>query len=145
MFHQDSIQMGWAYPPVLHGGYEREYHESWGEHLSAYACTLVCSWLPTQFETSKEEKWYEEPETGWTVVAPCDTRNRASCNCESEQNVSVVMERQGKVKTSTCCGDDISEANAEGCCETHLADAFTTSLCTASGLGTHEKGGQHDR
>jgi hypothetical protein len=93
MFHQDNIQTAWVCPPALYGAYEREYHESWGEQLSIRVCTYICSWLPTQFEPGKEQKWYEELETGWAIIAPCDTRNRASCNCESEQNVSVVMER----------------------------------------------------
>jgi len=77
MLHQDSVQTGWAYPPALYGAYEREYHES-------------------QFEHGEEKKWYEEPETGRAVVAPWDTRDRASCICESERNISVMMERQGK-------------------------------------------------
>jgi hypothetical protein len=43
------------------------------------------------------------------------------------------------VKASTCSGDDIDEANAKGYYETHLADAFTTSLCIASGFGLTKK------
>jgi len=44
MFHQDNVHRAWAFPPVLYGAYEREYHES-------------------QFENGKEKKWYEEAET----------------------------------------------------------------------------------
>jgi len=56
----------------------------------------VCSWLPTQLKREKEKKWYEETETGRTLVTPCDARDRATCICESEQNSSAVMECQRK-------------------------------------------------
>jgi hypothetical protein len=35
MVHQDSVQTVCVHPPVLYSTYEREYHESLGEHLSA--------------------------------------------------------------------------------------------------------------
>jgi hypothetical protein len=96
MVHQDSVQTTWGYPPVLYGAYERENHESWGE-TSVSACNIhMCSWLPTQLKREKEKKWYKETEPGRTLVAPCDARDRATCICESEQNSSVVMERQRK-------------------------------------------------
>jgi hypothetical protein len=83
--------MVWVFPPALYGAYERGYHESWGN-----VCQRVFalrSWLPTQLEYWKEKKWYEE-QTDRALIAPCDTRDRTSYICESEQNVSVV-ERQG--------------------------------------------------
>lgn len=75
MFHQDNVQTFCIYPPVLYSAYEREHHES-------------------QFEHGKEKKWYEEPETGRALVAPCDAWDRAS---------------------RICCGSSSGEGNADGC------------------------------
>jgi hypothetical protein len=94
-------------------------------------------------EHRKEKKWYEESETGRTLVATCDTWDRASRICESEQNVSVVAERQREGKVSTCCGDGSGEGNAEGYYKQSLARASTTSFSVVSELETHEKGRQH--
>jgi len=68
-----------------------------GENIRQYVLhAYVCSWLPTQLEHGKEKELYEELETGRssTVVAPCDARDRTSHICESEQKISVVVERQ---------------------------------------------------
>jgi hypothetical protein len=92
MFHQDNVQTARVHPPALCGTYEREHHESWGEHLSVRVWTYICSWLPTQLEHGKENILYGELETGRTVVAPCDARDCTGCVCESEQKLSVVVE-----------------------------------------------------
>jgi len=87
MVHQDGVQTVCVHPPVLYSTYERKYHETLGEHLSARVIYIYMLWLPTQFEREKKKKWYEKLETSRTLVAPCDARDHARCICESEQNV----------------------------------------------------------
>jgi len=62
MVHQDNVQTARVYSPALYGACECENHES-------------------QFEYGKEENWYQQRETGRTLIAPCDTRDCASCTC----------------------------------------------------------------